>query len=468
MPCLDLIHSTRNLHFMHSEDLNLPNPGEGDTNHSINRDKWNESQLSESSRAIVRRDSDVFFHQSVSTPCLTEVVDADGIYIKDADGKTYIDFHGNSVHHLGYKHPRIVEAIRSQMDGLTFAPRRFACKEAVEFAELLTSQTPGDLNRLLLAPSGADAMEMALCYARAVTKRHKTISFWDSYHGAGFGGRSIGGESMFRSGPIGPLLPGNQLVPPFGDYRNAWGVTSGSAELCANTIRYVLSKEQDVAAVIAEPTRAVPYIPPPGFWQSVKKACEEFGALLIFDEIPTGLGKTGKLFASEWEKVVPDIMVLGKSLGGAMLPIAAMVGREDLNTLSDFAYGHYTHEKNPILARVGKETIQTILDEDLVDSAQSIGKHLSNRLNLLKDKYECIGDVRGRGCLFGVELVKSRETREPDSLKADQVLYACLKSGLSFKISMGNVLTLSPPLITSSHQLDQALDILDGALNSVS
>ena len=229
-----------------------PNPGEGDLNTSPNRSLWQNSHLSHESRKILAQDASVFMHQSVSTPCLSVTKKVEGIYIIDHDGNRYMDFHGNNVHHIGYGHPRLVDALKDQLDLLSFSPRRFACQEALDLGNLLTQIAPGDLSRLLLAPSGNDALEIALSYARAFTGRFKTISFWDAYHGAGFGARSVGGEAMFRSGPIGPLLPGTEHVPPFGDYRNAWGVQSGSGELCYRTIRYVLEKEGDVAAVVAE------------------------------------------------------------------------------------------------------------------------------------------------------------------------------------------------------------------------
>ena len=272
---------------------------------------------------------------------------------------------------------------------------------------------PGGLSKVLFAPSGSDAIEMALAYARAATGRFKTISFWDSYHGAGFGARSVGGEAMFHGGPIGPLLCGTEHVPPFGDYRNAWGVTEGSAELCARMIRYVLEKEGDVAAVIAEPVRAVPYVPPAGFWQSVRQACDEFGALLIFDEIPTGLGKTGTMFACQHDDVVPDILVLGKSLGGGILPIACMICRPELDVCGSFAFGHYTHEKNPVTTRAGLTTLQIIQDEQLVANAARVGAIGLQRLKEMMDRHPLIGDVRGRGCLLGAELVIDRQKRTP-------------------------------------------------------
>ena len=272
---------------------------------------------------------------------------------------------------------------------------------------------------------------------------------------------------MFRSGPIGPLLAGTEHVPPFGDYRNAWGVTAGSAELCAKTIRYVLEKEGDVAAVIAEPVRAVPYVPPAGFWRSVRQACDEFGALLIFDEIPTGLGKTGKMFACEHDGVVPDMLVIGKSLGGGVLPIAALVCRPELDVCGSHAFGHYTHEKNPVTTRAGLTTLQIIEEEHLVANAARVGDVGLSLLQEMMDRHPLIGDVRGRGCLLGAELVLDRDSRAPATDAADAVLYKALGRGLNFKTTMGNVLTLTPPLITTEAQMREAMEIIEESIAEV-
>jgi 4-aminobutyrate aminotransferase len=416
---------------------------------------------------LLARDSRVFLRQSLSTPCLSAVREAEGIWIEDLAGRRHMDFHGNNVHHIGYGHPRLINAMEQQMRSLCFAPRRYTCEAAVELAEKLVDVTPEGLGKVLFATGGSDAIEIALAYARAATGRFKTISFWDSFHGAGFGARSVGGERMFRGGPIGPLLPGTEHVPPFGDYRNAWGVREGSGDLCARQIRYILEKERDVCAVIAEPMRAVPYIAPPGFWRQVRQACDEFGALLIFDEIPTGLGKTGRMFACEHEEVTPDILVLGKSLGGGMLPISAVIARPDLDVCGDYAFGHYTHEKNPVTTRAALTTLQIIEGEHLVENAAAVGEAAIHRLRQMKERHPLIGDVRGRGCLLGIELVKDHQSREPACDAAEEVLYLALERGLSFKVSMGNVLTLSPPLIVTREQVQQALDTLDQSLTIV-
>ncbi len=229
-------------------------------------------------------------------------------------------------------------------------------------------------------------------------------------------------------------------------------------------VEYVLSRETDIAAVIAEPARAVPYLPPQGFWQIVKDACARHGALLIFDEIPTGLGKTGRMFASEHDGVAPDILVMGKALGGGILPIAAVMARADLDVGEDWAFGHYTHEKNPVTARAALTTIEIIEDEGLVGNAAAVGAFALERLAAMKAGHKAIGDVRGRGLLIGIDLVKNRDSKAPDADLAEAVMYGCLDRGLSFKTTMGNVLTLTPPLTVTQTEMGQALETIETVL----
>jgi len=420
-------------------------------------------------------DGRYFLHQSLSSPCLAVIRKAEGIWIEDMAGRRYMDFHGNSVHHIGYGHPRLVAAIKAQLDDLSFAPRRFTDEPAIALARKLAAIAPGELGRVLFTTGGSDAIEVALKLARLATGRFKTISFWDAFHGAGLGASSVGGEDIFRSHGIGPLLPGTEHVAPYSCYRCAYGYRDidGKPDLpscrltCANFVRHVLEKERDVAAVIAEPLRAVPNLPPPGFWQEVLRACDDHGALLIFDEIPTGLGKTGTMFACEQEGVVPDILVLGKALGGGILPIAAVIAKPALDIAGALAIGHYTHEKNPVTCRAALTTIEIIEDEDLVEKSRALGVHALERLHAMKDRHPLIGDVRGRGLLMGIELVRDRASKEKASETADAVLYRALDSGLSFKTTMGNVLTLSPPLTIARAELDRALDIVEECIAAV-
>lgn len=457
-----------------------PSQSEGDVNHSLRRTQWQNTSLNTTTRTLLARDSAAFLHQSVSTPCLNGIAKAEGIWIEDTAGRRYMDFHGNNVHHVGYAHPKVIAAIKAQLDVLSFAPRRFANDRAVELAEALSARfaaLTGTAGKVLFTTGGSDAVEVAIKLARIATGRFKTLSFWDSFHGAGLGASSVGGESMFRSGrAVGPLLPGTEHVAPFGCYRCAYGHTVnalGQPDLkqcqltCANMVRYVLQREGDVAAVIAEPARAVPFIPPPGYWAAVRQACNDHGTLLIFDEIPTGLGKTGRFFAAEHDAAAPDIMVLGKALGGGVLPIAAVIARTELDVAGAYAFGHYTHEKNPVTAAAALATLDIIEREQLVDNAARVGAYALERLQEMQQRHPMIGDVRGRGLLIGIELVTDRAAKTPAADAAEAVLYAAMSRGLSFKTTMGNVLTWTPPLITTHGQMAQALDILDQCLSDV-
>ena len=454
-----------------------PAQSEGDVNLSPRRTEWQREHLDEPTRVLLARDSAAFLHQSVSTPCLSAIRKAEGLWIEDLAGRRYMDFHGNNVHHVGYAHPHVIAAIKAQLDALSFAPRRFACEPAVRLAEALGERfraLTGSAGRVLFTTGGSDAVEVAVKLARAATGRFKTLSFWDSFHGAGFGASSVGGEALFRHGAaVGPLLPGTEHVAPFGCYRCPYGHAvdaDGAPRLeqcrlaCAAMVRYVLEREGDVAAVVAEPARAVPYVPPPGYWRAVREACDAHGALLIFDEIPTGLGKTGRFFAAEHDGAAPDIVVLGKALGGGVLPIAACVARADLDVAGAYAFGHYTHEKNPVTAAAALATLEVIEREGLVENAARVGAHALARLHEMKRRHPLVGDVRGRGMLLGLELVADRERRTPAADAAERVLYRALSRGLSFKTTMGHVLTLTPPLVTTIPEMDQALDILDGCL----
>ena len=291
---------------------------EGDANTSVARATWDSAAVDPQTRDLLDRDARAFLHQSLSSPCLSTIVRAEGIWIEDTAGRRFMDFHGNSVHHLGYGHPHVVAAIKDQLDSLPFSPRRFTNDVSVKLAERLGQLAPAGLDKVLFTTGGSDAIEVALKIARAATGRFKTLSFWDSFHGAGFGAASVGGEATFRSHIAGPLLPGAEHIAPFHCYHCAYGHPGPDqcGLACASMVDYVLRREGDVAAVIAEPMRAIPVVPPPGYWQAVQAACHRHGTLLIMDEIPTGLGKTGRFFAFDHDGITPDIVTLGKALGG--------------------------------------------------------------------------------------------------------------------------------------------------------
>jgi 4-aminobutyrate aminotransferase len=229
----------------------------------------------------------------------------------------------------------------------------------------------------------------------------------------------------------------------------------------------VLEKEGDIAAVIAEPVRSTPYIPKPEYWQTIRQACDRHGTLLIFDEIPHALGRTGKMFTCENFGVVPDILVIGKGLGGGVFPLAAVIAHEDLDVASDRALGHYTHEKNPVACAAALATIEYIETHNLAEHAHKLGRYALERMKAMMADHPLIGDVRGLGLLMGMELVRDRTTRERATDETEAIMYSALSKGLSFKITMGNILTLTPPLTITQSEMTQALDIIEQSLIEV-
>ncbi|MEK9864059.1 MAG: aspartate aminotransferase family protein, partial [Verrucomicrobiota bacterium] len=339
---------------------------------------------------------------------------------------------------------------------------------AIELASKLVSLAPGDLNRVLFAPSGTAAIGMALKLARAATGRHKTISMWDSFHGASLDAISVGGEAIFRQG-IGPLLPGCEHVPPPDNRHCPFKCGHACNLACADYVEYVLEKEGDVAAVVAETVRCTPFIPPLDYWKRIRQACDRHGALLILDEIPHCLGRTGRMFTCEHYDVVPDMLVIGKGLGGGIFPLAGLLAREGLNqAMPEKALGHYTHEKNPVACAAGLAAIEVIESEGLLEQATAMGAYARQRMVALATRHDLIGVIRGLGLLMGMELLKDRASCQRAVDEAEQVMYACLSRGLNFKVTMGNILTLTPPITITRQEMEEAMDRLEEAIAEVS
>ena len=315
---------------------------------------------------------------------------AEGIWIEDTAGRRYMDFHGNNVHHIGYGHPRLKRAIAEQMDALPFAPRRYTCGPAVALAAKLAEIAPGNLSKVLFTTGGSDAVEVAIKIARAATGRYKTLSFWDAFHGAGFGAAAVGGEALFRSGGVGPLMPGAEHVAPYAAYRCPYGTSTigASADACARMIEYVLEREGDIAAFIAEPMRAVPHIPPPGFWRRVRNACDRHGTLADLRRDPdrprqdrqdVRLRSMTAWCRTCWCSARRSAAASCRSPPCSRGPSSMSAPR--------YAFGHYTHEKNPVTTRAALTTIQIIEDEDLVENAAKVGASALARLYDMKSRH---------------------------------------------------------------------------------
>ncbi|MFL0831220.1 aspartate aminotransferase family protein [Vibrio parahaemolyticus] len=440
---------------------------EGDVNTTPARQAWNASMDDERTQALLKRDSEVFLHQAMSTPCLDTLEAAEGIYIQDATGKKYMDFHGNNVHQLGYGHPHVIKRVQEQIAKLPFSPRRFTNETAIECAEKLTQICGGELNCVLFAPGGTSAVGMALKLARHITGNYKVVSLWDSFHGASLDAISVGGEACFRQG-MGPLMAGVERIPPAVSYRGAFPVADGSDVHYADYLEYVIEKEGGVGAFIAEAVRNTDVqVPSKAYWKRIREICDKHNVMLIIDDIPNGMGRSGEWFTYQAYDIEPDILCIGKGLGGGLVPIAAMVTKDKYNTAEQISMGHYTHEKSPIGCAAALATMEAIEQDGLLDKVKADSQFMREKLLEMKAKYPVIGDVRGIGMLWGIELVTDHESKARAYDEAEAVLYQCLNNGVSFKVSQGNVIQLSPPLIITREQLTEALAIFEEAIAKV-
>jgi 4-aminobutyrate aminotransferase len=439
---------------------------EGDVNLGDRRQRWQSSELSDSTRELLAEDARWFLHQSMSTPCLNAVVAAQGSWLTDTDGRRILDFHGNSLHQVGYGHPKVMAAMRSTLAQLPFSPRRYTNRPAIDLARRLCTAAPMEQAKLLFAPGGTAAIGMALKLARVVTGRFKTLSMWDSFHGASLDAISIGGEAVFRKG-IGPLLPGAEHVPPYDPGQCVFGCSGQCALRCVDYLDYCLKKEGDVAAVIVETIRCTDVqIPPLEYYRRLRDICTRHGALLILDEIPIAMGRTGSLFAVERYGIEPDMLVIGKGLGGGSMPLAALITHARFDVAQHISLGHYTHEKNPLACAAGLAVLDVIEEEHLLERSRTLGLAALERLNHLATELPVIAEVRGAGLLLGIELCDRGGRSAADM--AEAVLYRCLSEGLSFKVGQGNVLVLAPPLNILEDELWWALDCIAAALKTES
>lgn len=398
---------------------------------------------------LVSRDAAAFFHQDGSSPCLSALRAVEGIWLEDVDGRRFIDLHGNTAHHVGHRHPEIIAALKRQLDILPFSPRRYTNEPAVALAEKLLARWPGAPAKLLFATGGSDAIEIALKLARVATGRHETISLEGSYHGHGFG--SFGLSKAAPDPRLGPFLPGRRHVTPY------WA-PDGARRMLAEMRDAFAQSQTGIAAVVAEPIRSNCHMPPDGLWSEVRDLCDRHGALLIFDEIPSGLGKTGRFFAFEHVGAVPDAVVLGKALGGGVLPIAAVIADARLDIAPELDLGHYTHEKNPLTTLAALTTIEIIERGHLVERAAELEQRIRSRIGELARAAPAIRGVRGIGLLLAIEFDPAICGVAPGPGFAADLVRACMDAGLSTTSKGDASIGFSLPMTVSDSELDLTLE----------
>ncbi|MHA6695512.1 aspartate aminotransferase family protein [Homoserinimonas sp. A520] len=402
---------------------------------------------------------------------------AAGSYVFDSQDRPILDFtSGQMSAILGHSHPEIVATVSSAIASLDHLYSGMLSAPVIELAEKLSDTVPAPLNKTLLLTTGAEANEAAIKMAKLATGRYEVVSFDRSWHGMTQGAASATFSAGRRG--YGPPAPGNLALPTPNAYRSPFRTADGSYDWAAELdYGFALVDQQSsgsLAACIIEPILSSGGIIelPTGYLRRLKELCEQRGMLLILDEAQTGLARTGTMYAFQRDGVTPDILTLSKTLG-AGLPVAAVVTSAEIEqTCHDRGFLFYTtHVSDPLAASVALTVLRVIEREALVERAARLGAELTERLHGLRDRYEVIGDVRGRGLLQGIELVKDKVSKEPADAMGQAVTSACLERGLHLNIvqlpGMGGIFRIAPPLTISEAELHAGVDILEESLKVV-
>lgn len=402
---------------------------------------------------------------------------ARGCRVWDIDGNEYLDFISSAaVYNVGHTNEKIVGAVRSKMEEIIhYTGAYFITKPMIDLAEKLASLAPGSFNKkVIYGLSGSEAIDMAIKCVRSAKRRRAIISFFGSFHGTTCGATAVSGASYMMHRRVEPLLP-NVYFAHFPDcFRCPLNLEYPSCNLaCFNEVttllEYIVDPE-DVAAVITEPIQghAGIIIPPKEFFRKLSKLSREYDIPLIFDEIQTGIGRTGKMFACEHFNIAPDILVLGKALGGGF-PISAVIGRASIMDSWETESEMPTLAGHTLSCIAALTTIDLIVSEGLCDKALRKGEYIVKRLKEFMEEYSIIGDVRGIGLMIGVDIVKSLESKEPDSKTAYKICLYSWKRGLLIMPigKKGNVLRIQPPLVITQEEIDEGLDILEEVIKEV-
>ena len=410
------------------------------------------------------------------------MVSGDGVRVTDADGNVWIDAHGGYASvNAGYGHTAIADAMLDQMQRLTYFPQGTTTVPLIRLVEKLGELAPDDLERVWPVSGGSEANETAVKIARAYHKRrgdngrYKVISRRGSYHGATGGVMWMGASSGLSD--FEPAMPGMLYAPQPNFYRCEFGSSSSSecAERAAKAVEdlILLHNPDTVAAFIGEPIASGLAAPAPEYWQMLREICDRYGVVLIADEVVTGFGRTGKMFAMEHFGVVPDIMTVAKGITSSYLPLAATISSTHI---ADAFAGEdnifrqaLTFGGHPVTAAVALKNIEIIERDDLVNNAASMGAYFLEQLEDLKGRHKAIGDVRGSGLLLGLELVSDRNSKAPfdETLQVSKRLTEKMqRRGIIMRFNADKV-TLGPPLCITTDDIDEIVSALDGAIGEL-
>ena len=409
--------------------------------------------------------------QSIALYSQIAVDRAKGCVVTDVDGNDYLDFiAGVAIGSLGHCHPHYIERLKEQLDRVTFGS--FTTETRAHFLNLVSALLPEGITHIQLFSGGAEAVEAAFRLAKSVTKKFEFIGFWGGYHGktAGVIGLLGGGYRNHQ----GPFPPGMHHSPYADCYRCPWNLKHPSCGLaCAEHLRNVIKNDTqgEVAAIIIEPMQGTAgnVIPPDDFIHAVRDIADECGALLIADEILTGFGRTGTMWASDQFGLKPDIMTIGKGIGGGF-PLSAVASSYERMSAKPFGEpsgSSSSYGGNPLAAAAGLAAVEVILDEKLTENSARVGAKMLEALKRLQDKYRFIGDVRGRGLMIGVEMVADRKTKVPlDKTITRALFHEALERGL-ITMSYSNVIRINPPLVITEDEALRGIEILDQSFAAI-
>ena len=396
-----------------------------------------------------------------------------GLMVEDVDGNTFLDFSaGIAVVSTGHCHPDVVRAIQRQAETLIhMSGTDFYYPLMAELAEKLARIAPGNSSkRVYFGNSGTEAMEAALKLARYHTRRHRFIAFQGCFHGRTFGSLSLTASRATQRRGFGPLLEGVSHVPYPNPYRCPWTNARPDCDCacaCAEYIEQQLFRTsvppEDVAAIVVEPIQGEGgyVVPPPNFLRRLRELADRHGILLIFDEVQSGMGRTGRMWACEHFGAVPDILITAKGIASG-LPLGVAIARDDIMDWGPGAHAS-TFGGNPVACAAALETIR-LLEEKYVANAARMGDYLMSRLAPWPSRHPLVGDVRGKGLMIGIELVKSAAGREPHPAARKQVIERAFEMGLLVLGCGESTIRLMPPLVVEQYQCDFALDVLERAV----
>ena len=402
-------------------------------------------------------------------------VEAEGVWVKDIDGNIYLDFgSGIAVVNVGHRHPEVVKAIKDQVDKCDHINScDYFTVPQVKLAEELVRITPGDFKkRIFYTNSGTEAVECGIKVAKWHTRRYYFIGFIGGFHGRTMGSLAFTTSSISARKYFAPMMPGVIHVPYPYCYRCPFKQSYPECGLyCLDYLEEIVFKKivspDEVAGILVEPIQGVGgyIVPPAEFLPRLMKISKRYGIIFIDDEIQTGFGRTGKMWACEHWNIEPDVMCISKAMA-AGLPCGACIAKEEIMDWDPGAHEN-TLGGNPIVMAAALAVLRVIFRERLIENADRMGKYLMERLREMQEKYEIIGDVRGKGLMIGVELVKDDKTKEPARKERDNLIMEAFKRGLLLLGAGDSCLRLAPPLIINKEQIDIGVEIMVKALRRV-